>query len=138
MSESDAKLVKATTDQVTYENISKQLKRVFKPDGREKRTSVAKVKVEPVDYVQQDTMYGSSYRRYNSGKSDSRPYTGEESDYQPQSDRRVNDKQKHEDQNKQNTYKKKRGKNPLNEYGKVMRCRECESINHLDKDCPDL
>ena len=33
--------------------------------------------------------------------------------------------------------KNNKGRNPLDEYGKITRCSLCESVNHYKKDCPD-
>ena len=32
----------------------------------------------------------------------------------------------------------KRGRNPLDKFGNNTRCYECDSVNHWQKDCPDL
>ena len=32
---------------------------------------------------------------------------------------------------------RKRGRNPLDQYGNVIRCHYCDSINHLNNACPD-
>ena len=34
-------------------------------------------------------------------------------------------------------YPSKRHNNPLDQHGKISRCRICESINHWERDCPD-
>ena len=133
LSAPDLRLIKATIDEMTYQNISKQLQKVF-PDGdsnqasrvriKEEPTRV-RIKEEPTDIVELDTMYGGSYRRYDKAKrSDYKDRNVKKDDYSPEE--------------KQGIYKKNRGKNPLDKYGNVSRCLECDSVNHQVKDCPDL
>ena len=135
LDESEIRLLKATTDKMTYADMTKQLKWVFNSEDnkavsssgvriKEEPTRV-RIKEEPTDIVELDTMYGGSYRRYDKGKrSDNIGRDMKKDDYS------------HEE--KRGVYKKKRGKNPLDKYGNVTRCLECDSVNHYVKDCPDV
>ena len=115
---SQLELLRATAKDMSYKEVTTQLKKTFKSEDKDCGGDV-KVKEEPedsiidsVEYVKQDTLFGRSSRNYNNDKWSSR-----KSDYKGQ---------------------KKRGKNPLDQYGRVTRCIHCESINHWIKDCPDV
>ena len=112
---SQLELLRATAKDMSYKEVTTQLKKTFKSEDKDCGGDV-KVKEEPedsiidsVEYVEQDTLFGRSSRNYNNDKWSSR-----KSDYKGQ---------------------KKRGKNPLDQYGRVTRCIHCESINHWIKDC---
>ena len=148
ISNSDFKLIKATTTELTFKNVTDQLKKVFKENATKVGVckSEMQVKQEPTDYEQQvDTMYGGALKRkdkkfYNRRQEDTKqPFRRQEDSKQPfrrQEDSKQNAR-RWEDYN-QRKYKKKRGKNPLDKFGNVTRCAECESINHWVQDCPDL
>ena len=152
----DERLVKATVEATTYAAILRQLKKISDttPKDVSINESQVRVKEEPVDYLQQDTLYGGSYRRSNydyrnagRGENRGRREYGNSVDRRwndrKDSDRRWNDRKETRGrgeprESEETRSRKKRGKNPLDQNGRVTKCLACESINHWIKDCPDL
>ena len=137
---SQLELLRATAKDMSYKEVTTQLKKTFKSEDKDCGGDV-KVKEEPedsiidsVEYVEQDTLFGRSSRNYNNDKWSSRKsdkgrgksWQGRGANSQSGAD------------NKESKGQKKRGKNPLDQYGRVTRCIHCESINHWIKDCPDV
>lgn len=146
LSESQGQLLKATTTAMTYAEVTKQLKKIFKSDDKEvyKNDVSPTIKDEPVE-----THYGGPYRRFdrNNSSQSRNDYKGQvdqQGGYRPESNRWSKDQPESnkwsKDQGGTVNKKgyKKRGKNPLDQYGRVTRCLNCDSINHWIRDCPDL
>ena len=130
LSESQHQLLTATTEEMTYAKVTDQLKKIFKSDEKAVIGGGlgVRIKEEPVEH---NTLYGGR-----------RPYTNAKTDYRKggfQSDSKWKNREGNDqkgDGNKK-TYKKK-GKNPPDQYGRVTRCMNCDSINHWIRDCPDM
>lgn len=133
--ESQEQLIKATT-KMTYKDISAQMKKIFVTEIQ--GSSEVRVKEEPIE---QDTLFGHQSRHFNNDSWRSRKsgykgpaeqgkswndWTGKGAGNQSGADDR------------ENRGYKKRGKNPPDQYGRVSRCLNCDSVNHWIKDCPDL
>ena len=148
LSEVDERMVRATIDKMTSEAMSKQLKKTFsssRSSEKQKSGSEVSIKQEPLDSVENDTLYGS-YSHYNRN-TDRRDHKGYGGGYHYQRDRnrdwseknintQLKDQKGFQDEQKLAT--KRRGKNPLDPNGNVTRCWECDSINHWRRKCPDL
>lgn len=111
-------LVKVTIEEMTYDNMVKQLKKAFINNSVGKSSSGAsgiRVKEEDSEEIESGTFYGSQYRlnRY-----------GPNNKFQQQTYRKP-------------VPKKRIGRNLLDIYGNVTRCRLCDSINHWEQSCPD-
>ena len=121
LSESQLAILKATTDDMTYEAVSTQLKKISISKDTITTVKEQKIKEEPSE----DTvLYGRPFRKQK--------YRGA-SNYKSEFN---NQEQNNVKKGKKSL--KKRGKNPLDQYGRVTRCIHCESINHWIKDCPDM
>ena len=134
LSETQEQLLKATC-KMTYDDLSTQMKKIFVTEAHGSSSEV-RVKEEPIDYLQQDTLYGK-YNRYHKADKWNR-----KSGFSNNSEQRIN-RDNRKGNNMSNSEKekkaiKKRGRNPLDQYGRVTRCIHCESINHWIKDCPDM
>ena len=126
LSNREEQLVKATASNMTHADMVKQLKKVFNNVSFSDNSETEfKIKEEP-DEGPNETLYGSKYKRNRN--------------YYPR-DRREESRNRNvnwnEKRKENKVYKKKRGKNPLDIYGNVTRCRNCESINHWEEYCPD-
>ena len=123
LSDNETQLVKATIGKMDYDSMVKQLQKVFNSGASQ--MAALKIKQEPSDEVQ-DTFYGGN--RWS--RSQFRRNDGYRQDHFKSDDT----KQRYEEQQ---PMKENRGRNPLDSYGKVTRCRICDSINHYAKKCPD-
>ena len=124
LTDTQEQLLKATC-KMTYEDLANQMKKIFIKDIQ--GSSEVRVKEEPIDFVQQDTLYGK-YKNIN--KNDR--WNKNESKYRKEDF----SKQRSDDAVKKQS--KKRGNNPLDQYGRITRCINCDSVNHWVKDCPDF
>lgn len=133
LSEGDEQLVKATIDKMDYDSMVRQLKKVVKNDISSVNSNMAglKIKDEPDELEQSDTFfYGGKYRNNNSkGKWYSEKSKGSYNG---------NQRKPEEYSYNQDYPKKLKGRNPLDPYGKLTRCRICDSVNHWKKYCPDF
>ena len=113
LNENQIQLLKATTTKMSYEEVMKQLRKIFKSDELSCEDDCSeekiKIKVEPLDK--------------------SILYTHLEKNLKTRS-------KEHKTENVNNS--KKRKKNPLDQYKKVTHCSNCNSINHGIKQCPDM
>jgi hypothetical protein len=126
LKESEEQLVKMTVDEMKYENMVKQLKKAFvgSSGGASGGASGLKERIKEerldADDLVNETMY-YNWKRKNQG------------------DRNRNNDDYKDWRDKKQTFggkylpKKQRGKNPLDRYGNVTKCRICESINHWEK-----
>ena len=119
-------LAKSTITELTYDNMKTQLKKIH-GSGSAASADVKLEMDEEVELVESDVLYGS-VSRDRGGRSrgyGSRPGSSWSGSSRPGSLR---------------TYrggKARRGKNPLDQFGHVMSCFECGSVNHLAYRCPD-
>ena len=125
-------LAKATTTELKLVTMKAQLKKIFGL-GTEPGSTGIKVEEELPPLEPEDEMtvaYGNAYRGRGGfnfrGNFRGRPYYSRGRPYRGSEQFR-------------GSYSGQRGgRNPLNNVtGSVTRCHECESINHLVKDCPD-
>ena len=116
LSKSEEQLIRATVDEMTYEKMAKQLKKVFNQMNSLYRSTI--------DEHPSHTLYGStsqsSKREFHAHKSNSHSY-GQKGH------------RKAEDQSP----KKHIGKNRIDIYGDITRCTICDSINHWKRNCLD-
>jgi hypothetical protein len=135
-------LIKATVVEMSYEAVMHQLKKVFNGSSTSEMSgSSADVTVkEPIDYTHNVAYRGTRLDRKFNGYGQRDPYSQIENFDQRGnygSDNRWDDRKQNRDA-KGNNSKRCRGKNAIDSYGNVTRCRICESINHWEKHCPDL
>ena len=139
LNETQEQIVKATIPAMTSEAMITQLKKVVNNFSSTDGSGGIKIKAEPTDMIEQETMYGGAYNRSRSGGSHqsdrNRSRYGQGNRYNHQSDKRPG---KYQTERKGGKSKPKRGKNPLDPSGNITRCNNCDSINHWEKDCPDL
>ena len=141
LSHSQNQLVRATINKMDYKSMATQLKKVVGYTNSE-NSDFIRIKEEGEEVYQNETYYGGkhSYR-----KNKWQPPPRDKQRYSYGGDRSYNDHRKDRmnyERERQNEYeprktRKVRGKNPLDAYGKVTRCRICESINHWEDKCPD-
>ena len=138
LNETQEQIVKATIPAMTSEAMITQLKKINNFSSTDGSGGI-KIKAEPTDMIEQETMYGGAYNRSRSSgfhQSDrNRSRYGQGNTYNHQSDKRL---AKYQTERKGGKSKPKRGKNPLDSSGNITRCRNCDSINHWEEDCPDL
>ena len=139
LSEAQQQLLKATC-KMTYKDLSTQMKKIFVTDMQgSSEVQVKEEPIEPVEYVEQETLFGRS-RYNNSDKWRKNNYykgsTEQGKSWHDQKGRGGNNQEGAD--NRDWKVRKKRGKNPPDQYGRVSRCLNCDSINHWIKDCPDL
>ena len=121
LSENQLQILKATAE-MTYEAMTSQMKKIFISDKAVTSVKEEKVKEEQLEEV---SFYGRSLRRQeNKGSSEDKGELGH--------------KQRSNVKGEKRKYHKKRGKNPLDQFGNVTRCINCNSINHLIEACPDI
>ena len=139
LSERQHELLRATIPKMTYANVIEQLKKIFKNDERPMASGEVKIKEESAEH---ETLYGGRYKGSNrnsrplSNKNNSRYDDKRENQYSESKWNRS--KSKTRKSNREMKSYKKRGKNPLDQYGRVTRCLNCDSINHWIEKCPDL
>ena len=131
---------------MTSEAMIAQLKKVFNSSSSFERSVGLKIKEELTEHADQETMYGGyrsgsqSDRNWNRGRSgQGNQYSAslQQSDKSPS--RYPNEQaSRYSTEQKGVRSKSKKGKNPLETSGNITRCRECESVKHWEKDCPDL
>ena len=117
----DEQLVIATIGEFKFENMKDQLKKVVTGIRNLNNPSFnsPSIKEEPPD---SETLYGKSFRgngskgRYHSNRRDSYCQNSERKDL---------------------LNFRKKGKNPLDQWGNMTRCLECDSVNHWVNACPD-
>ena len=141
LSHSQNQLVRATINKMDYKSMTTQLKKVVV------YTSSDTINVEEEnDLNTNDTFYGGKYsyrkNKWRNPSSEKLPscYDEDKSYYDQRKDRMYYERERNSEyeQRKQNYKQRKvRGKNPIDLYGKILKCRLCESINHLEKNCPD-
>ena len=132
VTEHHEQLVRATVNELTYEEMKDKLKKIFghKPDFS--TSDSVQIKSEPTyesssGNYENETMYTpqSNYRgNYNRGKFSSRGnFRGSRGSNNKPFVRHVTTRNK--------------GKNPLDERGNITKCIVCESVNHWAGSCPD-
>ena len=129
LSDRETLLMKATIGTMTYNNMLAQLKKVF--NSGPAQMAAMKIKEEP-DIEQSETFYGGSQR----GSYGRRDYWSRGYDRISRQGQSVR-KSENFRSDQQQTPKKRKGKNPLDNNGNISRCRICDSINHWEKKCPD-
>ena len=132
--ESQQQLAKATILELKYENMKTQLKKIHGckssiPD------IVKKESIEPLIVEEEsadETLLQTNFNRgYGAGaRSQQGPYRSFSTERG-----RGYPRQNRGNSNTQNT--RKRGRNPLDQYGNPTTCIECNSINHWLNNCPD-
>ena len=132
LTETEEQLVKVTIEKMEYDTMVKQLKKAFSSGSANSLgglSSEVRVKVERDEEVESDTLYGSNYkgRRYGYNK------------FQQQSSGSGYNNSNNNIQSpvRKSFPKTQRGKNPMDMYGNITRCRLCDSFNHRQEFCPD-
>ena len=143
LNKSEEQLVKATIDKMDYDSMVKQLKKAVNMSQVSSGMSGMKIKEEPIHLVQSDTFYGGNYQnnrkgRWNPEINGSFNKGRDRNSYDHRREDGNYNNYRREDSFNQNKPKKLRGRNPVDSYGKITKCRVCESINHWEKYCPDL
>ena len=131
--ESQQQLAKATIDELKYDNMKTQLKKIHgcksNTVGTIKEESIEPLVVEDESY--DDTLLQTNFNRgYGSGtrpRGAYRPFSTDRGRGYP--------RQSKGNYNMQNV--KRKGKNPCDQYGNPTTCLECGSINHWMNNCPD-
>ena len=93
--------------------------------------------MENLEIKEEETFYGNrngKWSKYDKNRTDRSNSTQNYNRYQNYREKPHNSYQKYSSYGKPKNIK---GRNPLDEYGKITRCSLCESINHYKKDCPD-
>ena len=123
----EEQLVKATISKMTHADMAKQLKKVFSvsvaPSSSEFEFNIK----EESEDVKIETFYGSTFSPNNS-----HPYPGKPTDEIWIRKGECKTKNSH-----RKTSKKKQCSKPIDMYGHIKRCEICESIKHLEENCPD-
>ena len=123
----DEKLAKASCD-MTYAGMKAMLKKIFTENSGGSALSSTVVKLEEVHCAtDQETYYMKQQRNNYPGGARPRYMNNNNSS----SNSNYNNNQRGQLPNT------RRGRNPLDNSGKVMRCHHCDSINHLYNVCPD-
>ena len=120
----DEQLVIATIGEFKFESMKDQLKKVVTGirNGNYLDSGIS-IKEEPPE---SETLYGNTF----SGNSSRRRSFGDRRNIGPPGGTY--------NQHSAQTYQRKRkGRNPLDQWGNITRCLECDSVNHWVKDCPD-
>ena len=156
LSDSETRLIKATTSKMTHDEMAKQLKKAF--NGMTASISQVKIKEERED--ENETLYGASSRqhnrRYNRSSTPPKGYNYHKDnsssnkygrDYSPpkgytyrKDNQTFNKHEKFEQTPKYeqtSSTRRKKGRNPLDMYGNITRCQICDSVNHWRNSCPD-
>ena len=123
-------LIKATLDEITFATMKTKLKKVFS-------CGIGGVKEEPISSLKSETFYERNqqgryrgWNRYSRRGDSSRGNERGRGNY-------THDNQQFDSYTGGQDHRK-RGKNPVDGFGNVTNCRECGSINHWERDCPDL
>ena len=142
LKESEEQLVKMTIVEMKYDKMVEQLKKAFVGISVSSNTAEASgdsihIKEEQEEELENDTLY-NNWRRNKQSMSGRR-----EDIYRDRREPQQSFGGKYLPSDKQQFFggkslpKKRRGKNPLDRYGNVTRCRLCDSINHWEEFCPD-
>lgn len=126
ISDTDERIIRASTTELTYKNVQDALKRSFGDSAYTTQT----IKPEPVynTNVTDDSVNNDSEEEVYYGASN-----------KWRNFRQSNVKSKEEQQVYQLSLRQttKRGKNPLDKNGHITQCNYCCSINHYAGECPD-
>ena len=131
LTEHQESLVRATIAKIDYKSMVLQLKKVV---GNQIHFDSIGIKEENEEILPNDTYYGG---KYSNRKGNWRnPKEKQQSYYE---DYRSLGKERYAEDSSNNHHKvrKFRGRNPIDPYGKITRCRICDSINHWENKCPD-
>ena len=130
--ESQQQLAKATIGELKYDNMKTQLKKIHgcKSNSLEiKEENIEPLVVEDESY--DETLIQTNFTRgYGSG-------TRSRGSYRPYSADRGRGYPRYSRGNYNVQGARKKGKNPLDQYGNMTTCLECGSRNHWLNDCPD-
>ena len=137
LSEHNEQLAKATITELTYDKMKMQLKKIFgataSPDNLADEIKVESVNSVEEEYTE-DTLFG---RSYNSQRGQYGQYQSNlRGNYSSRSRNRSNSVSFPRNYSN-NPINRKKGRNPLDQYGNVTTCAECNSVNHWISNCPD-
>ena len=132
--EHQEQLARATVKELSYAEMKSQLKKIFGDTSASNGESTM-VKVEPTyeAHTEYDTMYGQSYNRR--GFSRSRPF--QRGTWRPGRGGSASASTGRGFVRGSGARTPVKGRNPLDEYGKMTKCSICESVNHWAASCPD-
>ena len=127
--ETDLRIVKACVSEITYDEMVKQLKKSFIGDITNSSHSQSNTDGKQEE---SNTIYGGNFRNFRKWKN--RKWYPPPPPTSNQKELR-NSPQLKSVTNHPN--KKSKGSHPSNNQGEIQRCEICESINHIDAECPD-
>ena len=123
LTDKEEQLVKATINEMTHADMVKQLKKVFNVSVRSTSSELGSgIKKEANDF-NIETLYG-----YNYSPNYDESYPGDEI--------RIRKGDLKTKKTPRKMVKKIQGRNPIDVFGHIKRCKICESINHLERNCP--
>ena len=130
LTQSQEQLVRATITKIDYKSMVLQLKKVV---GNQVHSDLVRIKEESEEILPSDTYYGGKYKnskfRCLSSQEKQQRYYEDDIAFREDGYRK--------DSYNQNKPRKIRGRNPIDPYGKITRCRICDSVNHWENKCPD-
>ena len=135
LSESHKQLVRATVNEMKYENMKEQLKKVFTNTCIKVTDDTAAVKIE------QDTFYNQSLGEQYGGPCDT--YYGYDNLRGRYNRGQLRSRANYNNSNRKNgrrggrMSRKGRGQNPKDGNGEITKCNVCESKFHWQRECPD-
>ena len=138
LSQYNENLIKATITELKYDEMKEQMKKIFSSAKESPDFCEQNIKIES------DTCYNEPCEEVLYGRN----FSGKRNPYKRYPDKFVNtdfkspspksqvSQRKNYEKTSSATFKR-RHKNPLDQYGNVTRCNNCESVNHYFSDCPD-
>ena len=129
LSENEEQLVKASIDEIKFEEMKKILKKTFSNKTESMTSKASKLKLEDPDipdetYFQRNNRNKGKYISYNNRPPLATKQRSYDQNYNPQRSEARSGPSRTE------------GKNPFRN-GEITRCAICQSINHWAKHCPD-
>ena len=137
----DEQLVIATIGEFNFNNMKEQLQKVVTGIGNRSNLDFTNISIKE-EPTESETLYGNTFRgnRGNRGRGrffNDRRNFGSRDTYQQNKFQKDHFKPDNQYTEKKDP-KKKKGRNPLDQWGNVTRCVECDSVNHWVKNCPDV
>ena len=137
-------LVKATVTDLQYEEVVKQLKRVFTLKTIDKKEKPDTDVVKTEDAQEEETLFNKGVkfktsRPYNSPWRGRQRPAPEQSSYKQNNQSYQHNYQPYQQNHQpyQHSYRGRKGRNPPDRFGNPSKCSICQSINHFAKECPD-
>ena len=151
LTDKDEQLLKATVKEMTYDGVKDQLRKIF--SGRVTEEGNVNIKTEIPDIAHVDTFFGQNKSVKGNRYPDIDCYKCGVTGHMARDCKQIKCNNcrklghKTEDcrsykkfdniENRYQSNNRNRGRNPLDQDGRITRCRNCESINHYENYCPD-